>query len=270
MLKAIRVIFKEQIENRDLILRMATFDIKSNYQLHYLGLLWQFIVPAIQVAIYWVVFGIGIRGGAPIDGIPFILWLLMGLIPWLFISPSMIQGSNSVHQNVSLVSKMNFPVSILPTIKLVANSFQFFILMTILFILLAIYGIKPTIFILQLPYYIFALFIFIFSFLLLSSTISTIVRDYQTFLQSIMRMFLYVSPILWDPSSDIVPDVLSNLLMLNPFYYIIDGVRTSFLGGEWFFENPVYMIYFWSLTFIFLFFGARYHLKFRKNFVDYL
>lgn len=270
MINNIKLIFKEQFHNKELIFRMATFEIKSSYQLHYLGILWQLIHPAIQVAIYWVVFGIGIRGGQPIDGIPFILWLLMGLIPWLFISPTLIQGSNSIHQKLSLVSKMNFPVSVLPTIKLIGNSFQFIILMIILFLLLALYGIKPSIYIVQLPYYLLALFVFLFSFSLFSSTVATLVRDYQTFLQSTIRMLLYISPILWDPSGDMVPDALSNILKLNPFYYIIEGVRSSFLGGEWFFNNPIYAIYFWSLTFILLYFGSYLHIKVRKNFMDYL
>ena len=266
----LKQVIKEQLKHKDLIFRMALFDIKGTYQLHYLGTFWQFLNPAIQVAIYWMVFGIGIRGGQPVGEIPFFVWLLMGLIPWFFISPTIIQGANSVHQKVSLVSKMNFPVSVLPTIKIISNSFQFVILLIILAFIIAISGIKPTIYLLQLPYYLFGLYIFIFGFTLISSTISTLIRDYQMFLQSMMRMLLYLSPILWDPSAKMVPDALANILKINPFYYIIDGIRKSIIGGEWFFENPIYTIYFWVLTITFLYFGAKIHVQFRKNFVDYL
>ena len=85
-----------------------------------------------------------------------------------------------------------------------------------------------------------------------------------------MRMILYLSPILWDPMGDRVPDWLGNILKLNPFYYIIEGIRSSFLGGDWFFEDPIYLLYFWTLTFIMLYFGSRMHFRFRKDFVDYL
>ncbi|GFZ86529.1 teichoic acid translocation permease protein TagG [Compostibacillus humi] len=271
MFKLIWQVFREQIENRKLIYRMATFEIKGMYQGHYLGSLWQFINPAIQIAIYWVVFGIGLRGGQTINSdIPYILWLLMGLIPWFFISPTMVQGSNSVYQKVSLVSKMNFPVSILPTIRIVGNSFQFFNLLLILFVLLLIYGVELSIYILQLPYYIFSLYVFLFAFTLFSSTLSTLIRDYQSFLQQVMRMFLYISPILWNPAGSQVPDWLTNVLRLNPFYYIIDGMRNSFLGDNWFFDDIVYTLYFWVLTFVILYFGVKIHMRFRKNFVDYL
>lgn len=274
MFKSVSQVVKEQFEHRNLIFRMASFDIKGMYQLHYLGTMWQFINPAIQVSIYWFVFGLGIRGGAPVmtsaGEIPFFLWMLMGLIPWFFISPSIIQGSNSVYQKVNLVSKMNFPVSLLPTIKIIGNSLQFFILMSLLFFVLLIYGFHPTLYIVQLIYYLICMFAFLLAFTLLSSTISTLVRDYQMFLQSMTRMLMYLSPILWDPAGGRMPDWIANFLQLNPLYYIIEGFRDSFLGRQWFFEDPLYMLYFWVLTFTLLVIGSRAHLQFRKNFVDYL
>ena len=99
-------VIKEQFSNRHLILRLASYDIKSSYQMHYLGLLWQFINPISQVLVYWLVFGIGIRGGNPVGETPFFIWLVIGLIPWFFIAPTIIQGSNSVYAKVNMVSKM--------------------------------------------------------------------------------------------------------------------------------------------------------------------
>lgn len=271
MFKPIRDVIKEQIEYRDLIFRMARFETKGMYQIHYLGTLWQFLSPAIQVAIYYIVFGIGLRGGGTIDDdVPFLVWLLCGLIPWFFISPTIVQGSNSVYQKVNMVSKMKFPVSLLPTIRIVGNSFQFMVLLGILFIIILFHGIYPSVYILQLPYYLIALYLFLFSFTLLSSTISTLVRDYQSLLQSMIRMLLYLSPILWNPEGELVPDWLADILKLNPFYYIIQGIRNSFLGGSWFFEDIIYTLYFWSFTFVLLYFGAKIHYRFRKDFVDYL
>ncbi|RCW77405.1 ABC transporter permease [Saliterribacillus persicus] len=269
MFKVVRQIINEQISHWDLILRMAKFDVKGKYEIHYLGSLWEYINPSIQIAIYWFVFGLGLRQGAPIGDIPFFLWMLMGLIPWFFISPTLLQGSNSVHSKVALVSKMNFPTSVLPTVKIVSNSYKFFTMMAILLIVLIAYGIYPSIYIIQLVYYVICLFAFLFAFTIMSSTLSTLVRDYQMFLQSTMRMLLYLSPILWDTSRLPIP-ALENILKLNPFFYIIQGIRDSLIGGKWFFEDPIYLVYFWMLTFAILFFGSKAHLRFRKNFMDYL
>ncbi|WML58603.1 ABC transporter permease [Neobacillus sp. PS2-9] len=267
-MKAVLEVLKEQIVNFNLIYRLASYNTISKYQSHYLGAAWQFISPLLQISIYWFVFGLGIRGGHPVGDVPFFIWLLVGLIPWFFISSTVIQGSNSIYTKVSLVSKMKFPVSVLPSITIVGNSFNFIFMLLFLGIILVLYGVNPGIYILQLPYYLFCLYVLIFSVTLLFSTISTIIRDFQMVLQSLMRMMLYFLPILWDTSK--LPKFAQDLLSLNPFYYIIVGFRSIFFTQTWFFEDWVYMSYFWVTTLLVLFIGALIHIKFRKQFVDYI
>jgi teichoic acid transport system permease protein len=261
-------VIREQIKYLPLIFRLASYDIKSNYQMHYLGVLWQFLNPLLRVLTYWIVFGLGMRSGQPIEGTPYLVWMLIGLIPWFFISPTIVQGSNSVYQRVNLVSKMKFPVSVLPTVSIVGNAFTFIIMLAILMGILVLNNIIPTVYWLQIPYYLLCLFTFLFSFTILSSTISVIVRDYQVMLQSVMRMLLYLTPILWDIKN--LPELLGNILKLNPFYYIIQGFRDSFLSKGWFFADMTITIYFWVTTIFILLIGSIIHLKFRDKFVDYL
>lgn len=261
-------VLKEQYSNFHLIVRLSSYDIKSTYQMHYLGVLWQFLLPAIQIFLYWFVFGLGIRGGQPVDGVPFFIWLIVGLIPWFFISPSIIQGSNSIYSRVNLVSKMKFPVSLLPSITIMSNAFQFLMMIAVLVLILFIYHINLGIYFIQLPYYMLCLFTFLFAITLLCSTISTIVRDFQLVLQALMRMLLYLSPVLWDTSQ--LNYVLQFILKLNPLYYIIEGFRDTFLGYGWFYEDWAYTLYFWAFTLFILLIGSAAHIKFRNKFVDYL
>jgi teichoic acid transport system permease protein len=265
-MKAVMDVLKEQIEHFYLIFRMASFDIKGKYQSHYLGIAWQFINPALQIIIYWLVFGLGIRNGHPIDSTPFIVWMILGAVPWFFMSAAIIQGSNSVYSKVSLVSKMKFPVSVLPSISIVSNLFNLVFMIIILVIILVVYGINPGIYIVQLPYFLLCMIVFLFSITLLFSTIATIARDFQNILQSVMRMMLYVLPVLWDMSN--IPFL--KLVMLNPLYYLVDGFRKTFLASEWFFYDWKYMIYFWTFTLCILFIGSIVHIRFRKQFVDYI
>ncbi|MFB3164815.1 ABC transporter permease [Neobacillus sp. 179-J 1A1 HS] len=261
-------VLNEQLKNVHLIFRLAVYDIKGKYQLHYLGWLWQFLNPAIQVALYWFVFGFGIRKGSPVGDTPFLIWLLVGLIPWFFIGPTMMQGSNSIYSRISLVSKMKFPVSILPSVNLVTNGFNFFVMMIVLTILLFINNINSGIYLLQLPYYLLCLFTFLFATSLLFSTISIIIRDFQMIIQSAMRMMFYLLPIVW--KMDNLPTIYINILKLNPVFYLIQGFRNTFLGQGWFFIDIKYTSYFWSLTLLLLFLGSYMHIKFRNKFVDYI
>jgi teichoic acid transport system permease protein len=267
MIKIIQVI-KEQLLNVNLIFRLAYYEIKAKYLMHYLGVFWQFLNPMVQVFIYWLVFGLGIRGGKPVGEFPFFIWLIVGLIPWFFINPAITQGANSVYSKLNLVSKMRFPVSILPSITIVSNSFQFITMMILLMIILMINGIFPNVYFVQIIYYLFCLYTFLFSITLFFSTFSTIVRDFQALLQTTMKMLFFLTPIIWDPVN--LPPYLQTLLKLNPIYYLIDGFRKSFLFEIWFFEDLTYTFYFWAFTFIILFIGAALHLKFRRNFVDYM
>lgn len=267
-MKLVINIMKEQILHLPLIFRMASYDVKSKYQMHYLGILWQLINPMIQIMIYWFVFGMGFRSNSSIEGVPYFVWLIIGLIPWFFIGPSIIQGSNSIYNRVNLVSKMKFPVSVLPTITIVGNTINLFIMSIVLIIVLFIYKINAGAYLLQLPYYIFSLFIFIYSLTLLFSTISTIVRDFQLMLQSLIRMLFFLTPILWDMSH--LSHILQAALKLNPFVYIINGFRDAILAQGWFYNDWLYTIYFWSITLFILLIGSVLHENFKNKFVDYL
>ncbi len=267
-MKLVMQIIKEQFMNLRLIFQLSIYDIKGKYSQHYLGILWQFLNPFIQVSIYWLIFGLGFRKGHPVDDVPYFIWMVVGLIPWFFITPSIIQGSNSIYAKVNLVSKMKFPVSVLPTVSIVSNSFNFLVMIIIMGIFLFVNKVNSGMYLLQFPYYLLCLYVFLFSITLLFSTISVLVRDFQLMLQSFMRMLFYVTPILWVPGS--LPHWVEQILKLNPIYYLAIGFRHTFIEKTWFFEDMAFTFYFWMITLLILFIGAAVHTKFKNKFVDYL
>lgn len=264
----IKIIISEQIKYFTLIFQMAIYENKSKYQMHYLGIIWQFIMPLVQIGVYWFIFGVGIRSRAPVGDTPFFVWLIAGLVPWFFISAAIIQGSNSVYAKINLVSKMKFPVSVLPTINIVSNGFNFIIMLIFAQCVMIINKVYPTVQTLQLIYYIIATIALVFSLALLFSTLSTIVRDFQNILQSVMRLLFFMTPILWDPST--LSDLYHNILKLNPFYYLIIGYRQSFLSEGWILQSKTYGLYFWLLVMTLLILGSYLHIKFRNKFIDYI
>ncbi len=267
-MKFVNQVLKEQIENILLIFNLAKYENKSKYQMHYLGILWQFLMPLVQIGVYWFIFGVGIRSREPVGDIPFLVWLIAGLIPWFFINSSTLQGSNSVYAKINMVSKMKFPISVLPSISIMGNFFNFIIMLAFAQVVIVFNGVLPTIQTIQLIYYIIATLALVFSLSLLFSTLSTLVRDFQNILQSAMRLLFFLTPILWDPSR--LPELYHNILKLNPFYYLVSGFRESILGEGWFFENITYGIYFWVLVCTLLLAGSYLHIKFRNRFIDYI
>ncbi|MCB6218625.1 ABC transporter permease [Bacillus paralicheniformis] len=275
-MKALIRVLKEQFLSLPLIIRLAAYETKSKYQMNYLGVLWQFLNPLIQMLAYWFVFGIGIRKSSEmvtgVGEVPFIIWMLAGLIPWFFISPTILDGSNSVYKRINMVAKMNFPISSLPSVAIAANLFSYFVMMAIYVMVLLGFGIYPNLQWLEYIYYLFCMIVFMFAFSLFNSTISVLVRDYQFLLQSVTRLLFFLLPIFWDISTQLGDKhpALLNVIKLNPLFYIIDGFRNSFFGGDWFFEDVTYTLYFWALTLLILTVGSILHMKFRDKFVDFL
>lgn len=269
----VKTVVTEQLKNIGIIHRISTYEEKATYQSHYLGLVWQFLNPAIQIGIYYLVFGLGVRKGQEVDGIPFIVWMLVGIITWFFINSSILGGSNSIYKQVGMVSKMKFPVSILPTVNMASNFVSYRAMMGLLLVVMLAFGIYPNIYWIQYFYYLFCMIAFLFAFGLFNSTITVLVRDYHIMLQSILRLLFYLSGPIWvfqDMFSGTQHAWFVRLLELNPIYYIISGFRDSLLYKTWFFEKGTQTLFFWCVVGVLLIIGAHIHMKFRARFVDFI
>ena len=249
---------------------MSRYEDKATYQSHYLGLAWQILNPIIQIGIYYLVFGLGVNQGRKISGVPFIVWMLIGITAWFYINTSILGASNSIHRQVKMVSKMKFPVSILPTINIFSNLSSYAPMIVIVIFTTLGFGGHVTLYWLQYFYYFFCMFMFLYAFGILNATITVLIRDYHILLQSILRLLFYVSGPIWDIQNRHLPVGLVKVLKLNPIYYIIEGFRDTFLNRAWFWEKATYTLIFWGIVLVLLILGTHLHLKFRAKFVDYI
>ncbi|MCI1856842.1 MAG: ABC transporter permease [Sporolactobacillus sp.] len=269
-------VLKEQIGNFYLIRRLSLYELKSENSNNYLGMSWIVINPLIQILIYWLVFGIILKRKSVLmengADVPYIIWLMGGIVVWFFLQPSVIQGSRSIYSRIRFIAKMNFPMSAIPSYVIFEKFYQHLMLTGIVFIILQFTSYHVRLYILQLPYFMFASLVFLFSFSLITSTVSTIVRDFHQILISLMRMLFYVTPILWPPSElDSWPHVFRAIMLMNPMYYLVQGYRSTMLGISWYgIDHYKYTIYFWVVVVILFLIGSSMHVKFRDHFIDYL
>lgn len=247
---------------------------KSSNKNNYLGLAWELLNPAIQLLIYWFVFST-IRERAPIDvageEVPFFGWLLAAFFLWTFCSQSILEGSKSIYSRLRMLSKMNFPMSIIPSLVIFSKLYIHVILWGLSVIILNLMGYFVSIYYLQFIYYIFAAYCLMYAFSLITSTLSTIIRDVHMILNSALRMLFYVSGVLWPITLLADFPLLMKIMTLNPLFYLFEGYRAAFFGVEWhFIENLGYTAWFWGIVMVLLLIGSALHLKFRKHFIDYL
>lgn len=263
-------VFKEQWENKNLIWQLTFYNLKSQYANHYLGVFWSILQPAMQVGIYYLVFGLGLRGvRGDVGELPFIIHLISGLFPWLFLSQAINTASNSIQSQISLVTKMKFPSSTLISIA-IFNGFVNLILTTsILVIIVTISGHTSFINYWGFIYFIIASYLFAFAFGLIMSSLVIIIRDMKNVLQNVIRMFFFLTPIFWTLEN--VHPILAKITDFNPFAYLVMNYRHTFVLSE----GPLYgdfshHLYFWSLTLVLLYIGVHIHYRFKNKLIDYL
>ncbi|MEE8823769.1 teichoic acid translocation permease protein TagG [Lentilactobacillus sunkii] len=267
-MKEVSTLIKEQFQNIGIIFRISKYEDKAEYQSHYLGLIWEYLYPLIQIGIYWLVFGIGLKHGNSTHGIDYLVWMVIGITPWFFMNRATLDASKSIYQRVGMVSKMKFPVSVLPTIKIVSNLSAFWTMLVFSIIIGFLYGVTPSIYWIQWIYYFICMIAWLIAFGIFNSTISVLVRDYRILLQSLMRMLFYMSGVLFNFQTDAFPAPFVHILQLNPFFYVVSGFRDGMLGTAWFWQKPTLTIIFWGMILFFLLVGSHLHYKFRSRFVD--
>lgn len=266
MYESISYLIKEHKNNLHRIISIARYEILSENRDSYLGFLWSILSPLIQIGTYWFVFGMGIRNGSPVQGVPFIQWMLVGIIVWFFVSACIRKGTSAIHSKASVISKIKFPTSILVTTVVASELFNHIIMVALTFIILLIQGYKPSLYNLQLIYYMFCSISFCISFGLVFSVLNMMTRDVKKFVTSIMRMLFYVTPILW--TMDKLPAWVQFIMKCNPIYYLVEGYRVSFFHSNGFNMDINTTIIFWIITVSLFLMGAILTYRNRSRFID--
>ena len=259
---------KEIIESRKLIITLAKNDFRTKFAGSYLGIVWAFIQPLVTVAVYWFVFQVGLRAGR-MSNYPFVIFLVTGIVPWFYFSDAWNGGTNALLEYNYLVKKVVFKISILPVVKVLSNLFvhAFFILFAV--ILCACYGYTPSIYMIQILYYVFCTFALVLGLSYLTSAVVGFFRDLTQIISIILQVGVWMTPIMWDASLTL-PAGLHFIFKLNPVYYIVEGYRNAFLEKVWFWNDMMWTAYFWIITIAILTLGTTVFRKLKVHFADVL
>lgn len=266
-MKGIRLVFNEHKDNLSNIFNMAVKELKKEYSGTILGYFWGILKNLIFVSAYWFTIAIGLKGSKNV-GYPYMAWLIAGLIGWFMIRDSLISGSKSIRKNKFLVTKMIFPVSTVPTYKILSNLISNLMFIPVAMIIIICSGVKINIHWIQFIYYEAALFFLLVGISWLTSALVVISKDIEILISSTVFVLFWVTPILFPASN--ISGGMSLFIKLNPFYYVIEGFRGTFLYGQWFWERPALSLYYWAVTGLFLVIGAWIHGRLRNQFVDVL
>lgn len=261
---------KEHRENIQQIMKLSVADLKKTYNGSALGWAWAVIKPVFTILVYWFAISIGLRSGKGVEGYPFILWLVAGMVSWFYMGDLITGGTTCIRRYGYLVTKMKYPVMTIPTFTNISNLIVHVILVGVVIVLFWIMGYPPTIYLLQLPVYTVLMFLFFNAWGLFAGLVSAIGKDFSNLVKSLNVAVFWLSGILWNIKNVEDNKILYRFLMLNPVTFICQGYRNCFINHVWFFNQPKRLIYFlcWYVLLAFLSIWA--YKKLRKEIPDVL
>ena len=218
--------FKELMEYRDLFYFLVWRDIKVLYAQTILGFLWAILQPLIQIVIFTIIFGKVAKIST--DGIPYVLFSSVAIIPWTYMSQAMTTSSQSLVTGQQMLGKIYFPRLIFPVTPILAKLVDFGISMLIILPVIIYYRITPTWNLLLLPVFILLMMSVSTGVGLWLSAMAIRFRDVKLAMPFVIRMLMYTAPIVYSASS--IGGTFRFVYSLNPIVSVVEGFRACLLG----------------------------------------
>lgn len=215
-------VFKNLYKYRELLKTNIKKEIRGKYKNSFLGVLWSFLNPLLQIVVYALVFPFILKNTQD----NYVIFLCCGLIPWAFFSTTISRSAFTMVENGNIIKKVYFPREILP-ISVVTSETVNFLISTIIIIVFVIFGgIGLSKYIMLYPIVLLAQYLLLIAISLIVSSISIYIRDLQHLIGVALQLLFYAAPIVYTPES--IPEQFKWILKCNPMTYIISGYRNIF------------------------------------------
>lgn len=205
----------------DFLWEMTQREIKVQYKHAMLGFLWIILNPLFQMLLIWFIFSLFIS--IPVNNYP--LFLFVGLLAWQFFSFSVSSATTAFVRDRYLVQKTKFPLEVIPLSITLSNFFNFIIALLLLIVFLIIAGSLPFPNILLLLPASLALLTLTSGSALLMASLQVKYRDTKFFVQSLLMLWFYATPIIYN--LEVIPPSIKVLFFLNPLTTIFELFHLS-------------------------------------------
>ena len=214
--------FKSLYQYRELLKTSISKDVRGKYKNSVLGIIWSFLNPLLQIAVYAIVFPLIMKSSLP----NYTVFLCCGLIPWNFFSAAISRTSFTMIENGNIIKKVYFPREILPISVTTSEAINFVISTVIILAFVLGYGMGITKFIIFYPIILLVQYLLLIGISFIVSSVTVYFRDLQHFIGIVLQLLFYATPIVYAPDS--IPQDFQWILQFNPMTYIINCYRDIF------------------------------------------
>lgn len=214
--------FKRLFNYRELLKTNVKKEVRGKYKKSFLGVLWSFLNPLLQIAVYAIVFPIILKNTQE----NYLIFLCVALIPWTFFTNTIIQSASTVIANGNIVKKVYFPREILPISVTTSNAINFMISTVIILIFILFSGIGFSWYMIFYPLILITQYFLQLGISFIISSVTVYFRDLEHLIGVFLQLLFYATPIVY--AANTIPEDFQFILKLNPMAYIIDAYRSVF------------------------------------------
>lgn len=235
-----RAIIRDHIVWWRQLLFMSLIDLKREYRSASLGWLWAVIKPGFMIFVYWFIIKVGLKANIRegFNEVSFLAWLSVGLVVWFFINDAIRDTMGSMRKYSYLITKMKFPVNIIPTFTIISNFIVHMVLFAIAMVSVMIQYNYYSWQWIQIPYFMLMSLAFLWCWGQITAPLAAISKDFQSLVNSLIQGLFWFSGVLFDVNA-VSSTTLRYLLKINPVTYLIEGYRSSIFFHEWIAARPV-------------------------------
>lgn len=255
-------IFKNLYSYRELLKTSVKKEVRGKYKNSFLGVLWSFLNPLLQIAVYAIVFPLILRNNQE----NYVVFLCCGLIPWNFFATSINRTAFSFVENGNIIKKVYFPREIIPISVVTSEAVNFLIASLIILGFVIFGGLGITKFILFYPVVLIVQYLLTLGISLIISSICVYLRDLQHFIGVALQLLFYAAPIVY--AAETIPENYQWIVKFNPMTYIINGYRNIFYNQTMIELKPLLFVF--VLAIVICVIGYIIYNKLQKGFAEQL
>jgi lipopolysaccharide transport system permease protein len=218
--------FGELWAYRELLYFLTKRELLIRYKQSVFGVSWAVLQPLAYAFIFSLFFGRLAK--VPSQGIPYPVFALAGLVPWLFAAQGVTGSADSLIKDSNLLSKVYFPRMVLPIAKVLSYLIDLLIAFGVLGVFVAIYGAHPSVGLIALPLFLLLAFATAVAVGMSLGALNVAYRDIAVVTPLLVQLWLFATPVIYPAS--LIHGAWRYVFALNPMASVIEGVRWGFVG----------------------------------------
>jgi lipopolysaccharide transport system permease protein len=217
---------RELWAHRELVYFLTKRELQIRYKQSFFGISWAILQPLVFAFIFALFFGVVLHQHPP-NGLPYAVFAVAGIVPWLFTSTAIQQGAGSLVLDANLISKVYFPRLALPIAKGLSLILDLIIALAVVLLVTLLYGvaIQPTVWLV--PAFLALGVLTAFGIATFLAAVNVKYRDVQLVVPMIIQVLFFASPVIYSGTQvgEQAGQAWNYIYSINPMASVLDGTR---------------------------------------------